>query len=1008
VFSSVFLKRPLLEFSYELDAPLDSGIFSLWRSRVQRKAELRLGRMLPLRIILMNCLFSWKINELAQICMAGLVLLTGPASAQQFSVTNWGHKDGLPSTTVYAIAQTADGFLWMGTGDGLIRFDGFQFIQLALPGVRPGSLGQVTALEPIEPFGLLVGTATGMLVRWNGTVAVNIMLGSPIEHIKEASDHTLQVETRNKVFQFKASDLSSISSAARSESQIAVARSLVVDKVTQADKQSTAERALLKISKERMAVRKVQRDSSGAIWIATENTGLIRVAKSGEVQRYTPSSGLPSDHIWDIFEDREGNIWAGTQNGLSRLRQDKFLTYSLRDGLLSDIASSLAPAQGGGVWIGSRLGLEHFAGTAARHDVLLRGTAITGLLPIKDDVLLIATPAGIQKLSQRHLSQIRSLRDMPRIEQIAESEAGDLWLYGQQSGLWRWQDPSGPERINEPALAGQVITSMAGGQRDQVWLGLENGDVILRPPEGSHIFTPANGLSGGSIRYLCPQPDGTLWVASDSGLAFFDGVRFRHWNNESGLPGNRVIWTVPDRHGNLWIGYSTGIARLSIDDLLHSPSENSQLRYDFYDDGDGLKSNPEGSGSDPVALSSDGRLWVTMSEGVGVIDLAHMRRNSVAPPVHILGLTADGQTLAPANGMEIAERTRNLQISYTGISLTEPRKVRFQYRLEGFESGWQDAGTRRNAFYTNLRPGHYRFQVLAVNNDGIWNETGDSITFELLPAFYQTLWFLVLCVLLILSLAFVLYRLRVRSAARELQSRFEERMAERTRIAQDLHDNLVQEMTGISLQLEIADEVTPPGSAAKGPLRRALDLSRTALANGRSALHILRQRPFSNVDIESTLRDTSQSMTGSQEAIQFTSSGKERPIQPVPGEEMVQIMREALRNAIQHAGEGGIVVRSEYGDHHHQFTVRDIGPGISEDILQGGKRGHFGIHGMRERAARIGSSLTVSSSSSTGTEWTLRVPAKVAYEPRDKMTQLPLLPRLLQMLSKIWVRRDRS
>ncbi|WP_433975632.1 sensor histidine kinase [Tunturiibacter lichenicola] len=955
----------------------------------------------------MNRLPSWTVNKVARMCMAGLFLLTEQISAQQFSVTNWGHKDGLPSTTAYGITQTTDGFLWIGTGDGLIRFDGFQFIQPELPGVGIGSLGQVTAVESTKSTDvLLIGTASGLLISWRGGVKISAMLGSPIEHIEELSDHTLQVETRNKVVRLIEKDFSTISSAPRSEFPMTDASHLAVSK-DRTGEQSPAGKALIAISKERALIRKVLRDTSGATWIATENAGLFRIPQNGEVQRYTHSTGLPSDHIWDIFEDREGNIWAGTQNGLSRLRQDKFITYTLRDGLLSDIASSLTPAREDGVWVGSRSGLEHFAGTAAPHNVLLKGTPITGLLPIKDGALLIATHTGIRKLSRGDIGQLQPFPNTAHIEQMAESEAGDLWLYGQQAGLWHSKDNSSLEHINEPSLAGQTITSLRGGQRDQVWLGLENGDVILRPPAGSHIFTSANGLTGGAIRFLSSQPDGTLWVASDNGLAYFDGERFRHWDHESGLPGNRLIWTLPDQRGNLWLGYSTGIARLSVSDLLHTSPETRQLQYDFYDDGDGLKSNPEAYGSGPVALSSDGRLWVSMSEGIGMIDLARMRRNSVAPPVHILGLTADGRSLTPANGLKIAPHTRNLQISYTGISLSEPRKVRFRCRLEGFEPGWQDAGTRRNAFYTNLRPGHYRFRVLAANNDGIWNETGDSISFELLPAFYETLWFLVLCVLLISSFAFVLHRLRVRSAARELQSRFEERMSERTRIAQDLHDNLVQEMMGISLQLEIADEVTPPGSTAKGPLRRALDLSRTALANGRSALHILRQRPFSNADIESTLRDTVQSMTGSQEIIQITSSGKERPIQPLSGEEMVQIVREALRNAIRHAGQNNVVVRSEYGDHYYQFTVHDNGPGVSEGILQGGKPSHFGIPGMRERAARIGAALTVSSSPSTGTQWTLRVPAQIAYESQDRVPHYPLLQRLRGSLSRLSGRKDR-
>jgi signal transduction histidine kinase len=535
--------------------------------------------------------------------------------------------------------------------------------------------------------------------------------------------------------------------------------------------------------------------------------------------------------------------------------------------------------------------------------------------------------------------------------------------------------------INEPELAAHLVLSMRGGPRDAVWLGLNDGTVILRPPAGSRVYTSADGLTGAAVRFLAPAADGKLWVATDKGLAYFDGERFRHWDRSSGLPVERLLWVMPDQHGSLWLGTSTGVVRLSVRALLHPSSALAQLPYDFYDDGDGLKSNPESYGSRPVALTSDGRLWVSMSEGISMIDPAQPTRERSLPTVHILGFYADGHDQAPANGLRIPANTRTLQITYTGISLTEPRKVRFRYRLDGFDRGWQDAGRSRHAVYTNLSPGHYVFQVLATNGDGIWNDTGDQVTFELLPAFYQTSWFLALCGLVVLTLLLLLYRLRMRLAARELHARYEERIAERTRLAQDLHDSLVQEVLGISLQLEIAEEVTPAGAQAREPLRRALDLSRTALANGRSALHVLRRRPFRRVDIENTLKDTAQSMTGSSEGVQFDSSGAERLIRAAAGEELVHIIREALRNAIRHAGQKKVSVCCDYGDQHLVFVVRDSGPGISDDVLHRGKAGHFGIRGMRERATRVGASLTVSTSPGAGTEWTLRVPASIAYEP---------------------------
>jgi signal transduction histidine kinase/ligand-binding sensor domain-containing protein len=862
----------------------------------------------------MSCRPWWKSLGIACALTAGSLLVSRVASAQQFSTTNWGHKDGLPSTTVYAVTQADDGFLWLATGDGLFRFDGFQFTSLESPGVRIAKTTLAilsTGKRPEEGSGAEPGIS----------------------------------------------------------------------------REQGADRQVLQAFSREHMIRKTLRDHTGAWWIATENEGLFRIARAGDIQQFTRATGLPSDHIWDIFEDREGNIWAGTQNGLARLRQDKFITYTVRNGLRSDVATALAPAADNGIWIGSRSGLQYFTAPGNPNDTLLQGVSVGDLLALEGGTVLASTSSGIREVAQHEIPVPQAISGLHNVEQTAESEGGDLWFYGRQAGLWHSARTAQPELINEPALAKHVVLSMRGGPRDQVWLGLENGTVILRPPAGSHVFTSADGLTGGAVRFLSAQPDGTLWVASDKGLAYFDGERFRHWSRSSGLPGDRLLWVVPDKHGSLWLGYSTGVARLSAAALLHPASQSAQLRYDFYDDGDGLKSNPESYGSRPVALTSDGRLWVSMSEGISMIDPTQPVRKSLPPAVHILGFDADGRDLASSNGVRVPANTRTLQIAYTGISLTEPRKVRFRYRLDGFDRGWQDAGSRRHAVYTNLRPGYYRFQVMASNSDGIWNEAGDSVAFELLPAFYQTLWFIALCSLAAVTVSLLAYRLRIRLAARELYARYEERMAERTRLAQDLHDSLVQEILGISLQLEIAEQATPPGSAAKQPFRRALELSRTALANGRSALHVLRRRPFRRVDIEDTLSDTAQSMTGSREAVQFDSSGTERLIRAAAGEELVQIVREALRNAIRHGGPNKVRVCSEYSDQHLLFVVRDNGPGISDEFLHGGKPGHFGIRGMRERAARIGSSLTVITSPGAGTQWTLQVPASVAYEPDVSMKQ---------------------
>jgi signal transduction histidine kinase/ligand-binding sensor domain-containing protein len=918
------------------------------------------------------------------------LLLASAASAQQFSIASWGHKDGLPSTSVFAVTQTPDGFLWLGTGDGLIRFDGFQFVRPELPDADRSSLGEITALCPMGSAGLVIGTSSGLLTQWDGSTVLSIKLDSPVERIRALPDQTLEVETHYKLFRAAHTDLAIISAT-----QLPQPHSPPVSAATAQEPATIEERpdkrALSDISRT-STIRKTLRDTRDALWVATESHGLFRIAHGGEVQQFTRSAGLPSDHVRDVFEDREGNLWAGTQNGLARLRQDKFVTYTTRNGLLSDTATALAPTEDDGVWVGSRSGLQHFRTSDSSAESPVLEAAVIDVLALPGGGLLIATDTGLRKWGQREIPLPPALSEMRQVEQLAASAEGDVWLYGRQAGLWHYQPDAQPESIDEPALAGHVVTSMKGGQSHDVWLGLENGNVIQRPPAGSHIFTAADGLTGGAVHYLSPQPDGTLWVATDGGLAYFDGERFRHWDRLSGLPGDRTSWAVPDPHGNLWVGYSTGIARVGIDALLHASFRGDRVRYRFYDDGDGLKSNPESHGGSPVALTSSGRLWVSMSEGVSMIDPTNQWQAALPPPVHILELTADERRLAALSAIKVPANTRTLQITYTAISLTEPRKVRFRYRLEGFDPAWHDAGIQRRAFYTNLPPGHYRFQVRATNADAIGNPTGDSIDFELLSAFYQTAGFRVLCGLVGLSLVYVGYRLRLRFTARELQARYEERMAERTRIAQNLHDNLVQEMLGISLQLEIADAVTPSESEAKGPLHRALKLSQEALADGRGALRVLRQKPFGWADIESTLRDTAQSMTGSRESLRFITSGIERPIRASAAEELVPVVREALRNAMRHAAQGEISVHGDYGKQDLVLKVRDSGPGIGEELLNAGRPGHFGIAGMRERAARIRSSLEVNTSATTGTQWTLRVPASIAYEPEDGLIRTRVAP----------------
>jgi signal transduction histidine kinase len=322
--------------------------------------------------------------------------------------------------------------------------------------------------------------------------------------------------------------------------------------------------------------------------------------------------------------------------------------------------------------------------------------------------------------------------------------------------------------------------------------------------------------------------------------------------------------------------------------------------------------------------------------------------------------------------------------------------------MVGFDSQWSQASTRRFATYTNLPPGDYRFEVMAANEDGIWNEIPGGIAFRLAPAVYQTRWFQALCVLALVLAGVLVFQLRVRAAADRLRLRFEERLGERARVAQDLHDNLLQEVMGISLQLEIADELTPPGAVGKPTLKRALQLSHSALTHGRGALTTLRATAFTQQDILQALTLAAAAFPEARRsAVQYSTYGEELPIRAGIGEEIVQIGREALRNALQHT-QGTVRVGIHYASNRFCLVVDDEGEGIRPTIMESGVPGHFGLKGMRERAARIASMLTIESSVRGGAHVQLSVPASMAYAGFD--TKSGLRARFMAR----WARRKQS
>jgi signal transduction histidine kinase len=400
---------------------------------------------------------------------------------------------------------------------------------------------------------------------------------------------------------------------------------------------------------------------------------------------------------------------------------------------------------------------------------------------------------------------------------------------------------------------------------------------------------------------------------------------------------------------------------------------------------DGLLSTQGVKRNNSVFVDASGKVWLSTGRGLTVVDPSHMTGNSVPAIAHMQAISADNDALAIEDSVRIRSSYKRITLEYTGLSLAAPERVRFRYILDDFDRGWSQPVATREAVYTNLGPGSYRFRVIASNSDGLWNGPETSIAFEVEPALWQTWWFKISCVLLAAALMLVLYRFRLRHLTRQLNMRFEERLAERTRIARELHDTLLQGVLSASMQLHVADDRLPTNSPVKPLLTRVLELMRDVIDDGRNTLRGLRSPGHEMLDLAQAFSVIPAEL-GLHQPIDFrvVVQGHSRPLHPVIQDDVYRIGREALVNSLRHAQASSIEVEIEYGPKQLRVLVRDNGIGIDPQVLRLGREGHWGLSGMRERAERIGARLTVWSRPGGGTEVELLAPASVAFDSKSR------------------------
>jgi signal transduction histidine kinase len=479
-----------------------------------------------------------------------------------------------------------------------------------------------------------------------------------------------------------------------------------------------------------------------------------------------------------------------------------------------------------------------------------------------------------------------------------------------------------------------------------------------------------------------------LWVGGELGLAFFDGSGFRKVVPVDASTFDPVWGIEETSDGSLWLGERRGVVHIGGDEVAKYVSNPSfRVRYELFDALDGLPGTFEDPVNSKEVQGTDGRLWFAASDGIAWLDPTQVSRNALAPPVAIRSVTADGKPYPYWEDVSLPPLTRSVQIQFTALSLSIPERDHFRYKLEGYDKDWRDIGTQRQASYTNLSPRKYRFRVIASNNDGVWNEAGATLDFSVLPAWYQTIWFRSACIAACGLFLWGLYRLRLRQLERQFNMRLEARVSERTRIARELHDMMLQSFQGSLLRFQAATYLLPDRpEEAKRSVESAIDQAEAAITEGRDAVQGLRSSTTVANDLACAITTLGTELAGSESnpnaaEFQVEVEGTPRDLYPILRDEVCRIAGEALRNAFKHARAQRIQVEIRYDERQLRLRVRDDGKGIDAKYLdEQGRAGHYGLRGMRERAKLMGGKLTVSSEVDSGTEVELKIPASRAYE----------------------------
>jgi signal transduction histidine kinase/ligand-binding sensor domain-containing protein len=996
--------------------------------------------------------------------LAGLLLALSPSAfalnpsldVSQYAHFAWRFRDGFGKGYINSMAQTPDGYLWLTTDFGLLRFDGIKAVPWQPPSGQPLPSEFVVRVLRARDGTLWIGTRNGLASWKDGKLTqypelAGLVVGPMIQ------DHegVIWAGARPAVGSGKLCEIreSGIRCSERSEvgrgvfglyedrkgnlwvgtlegvwrwkpgppqfypvpNQSDGIQDMVEDEdgsvlicVPGAIKRLVDGKAqaayLLPAGMRGFQIHRMLRDRDGGLWVGTRGGGIAHLYR-GRTDVFSQSDGLTDGTISALFEDHEGNIWAATNGGLDRFHELPVVNYSANQGIARPAGPVLSTTDGS-IWFPTLDGLErfqngHFTGyrgiapaKPGAHDIAVPGLPDRQLRSLFQDShgrVWISSQTGIGYLEDGRYVSTPAPGGM--IDALAEDSEANMWIANQNAGLFRLSPDNEVQQIPWAAL-GRKDTAMASAadvERGGVWLGFYEGG-IARFQDGRvrASYSAADGLGAGDVSDLRFDKQGALWASTAGGLSRLKEGRIITLNSRNGLPCDAVHWSAEDDAQSVWLMMACGlvrVARSELDAWAAAPNKlGFALHPTVFDNSDGVSLSTFIGYTPHVAKSADGRLWFYAPDGISVVDPRRLAVNKLPPPVSIEQIKADGKPFALKQGLRLPAGVRDVWIDYAALSLSAPEKTRFRYKLEGQDPNWIEVTNDRKAQYSNLPPRNYRFRVMAANNSGVWNEAGTSLDFSIAPAYYQTTWFFASCVAAFLASLAGLYRLRLLYLTKQFNARLEGRVSERTRVARDLHDTLLQSFQGVLLKFSTIKYIIPdrPTEAVEA-LEHTIEQARAAITEGRDAVQGMRSSTVLVNDLARAIgafvENLAADRTG-QNCPEFRVyvEGKSRDLPPLVRDEVYKIACESLRNAFQHADARRIEVQIRYDSRQFRLQLVDNGKGIHPAVLSaGGRAGHHGLPGLHERAQIAGGKLSIWSQVDSGTEIELTIPAHLAY-----------------------------